>query len=205
VFDSATSGIRHGAFCITATVLLLSAGSCRKSPADPTSLPVTSSFNQNGEGWTVVGDGTMFHNATGGNPSSSGYIFSIDRVEGIPFYFDAPGKFRGDLSAAYGRLLTFDLVWSETSPSQSLDADDVILRGGGQTITTQLPMRPGTSWTSYSIRLDEAGAWVLQGTDQPATSAQIQNVLKSLESLRIRGEFRWGPEQGGLDNVVLGA
>lgn len=187
-----------------ATTSLLSATACRKSPAGPPTLPVTSSFLQNEEGWTVVGDGTMFYAPAGGNPSSTGYIFAIDLTQGDNYYFQAPGKFRGNMSEAYGRLLTFDLRWSENSPSDYKEAADVILRSGSLTITTQLPDLPGTTWTSYSIPLDPSGGWVIEDTDQPATAAQIQSILGSLQQLRIRGEFRKGPEQGALDNVRFG-
>jgi hypothetical protein len=200
---SVSFGVRRAAVLVLATTAL-GATSCRKSPAGPPELPITSSFLQNDEGWNVVGDGNKHWSPTGGKPSSTGYIFAIDRTEGDTFYFDAPGKYRGNMSAAYGRYLTFDLSWFETSPSDYKEGDDVVLRGGNVTITAQLPNLPGTSWTSYSIRLDETGGWVLEGTDQPVTAAQFQTVLASVQHLRIRGEFRHGPEQGGLDNVHFG-
>lgn len=200
---SVSFGVRRAAVLALATTAL-GVTACRKSPAAPPELPITSSFQQGDEGWTVAGDGTMFYSPTGGNPSSGGYIFAIDRTEGDTFYFHAPGKFRGNKSAAYGRSLDFELVWSETSPSDYKDGDDVILRGGNVTITTQLPHLPGTSWTPYSILLDETGGWVLEGTDQAVSAAQFQSILASVQLLRIRGEFRHGPEQGGLDNVRFG-
>jgi hypothetical protein len=185
-----------------ASALVFSTGSCRKSPVAPTALPVTSNFDQNNEGWSVVGDGLLTYESTGGNPSTSGYILGVDRLEGDVFYFNAPSKFRGNASAAYGRLLTFDLVWSENLSDK--DVADIILQGDGLTITAKLPAPPGNSWTSYSIRLDVGGGWVRQGTTQAVTAAQIQSVLASLQQLRIRGEYRDGSEQSGLDNVRFG-
>jgi hypothetical protein len=166
---------------------------------------VVSSFLQNEEGWTAVGDGNLFYAPAGGNPPSTGYIFIIDRVEGDNFYFQAPRKFHGNFSAAYGRRLEFDLVWSETAPSQPKAGDDIILEGGGLAIVSMLPSYPGMTWTSYSVPLNEAGGWLLRHTPPPATAAQIQSVLASVTRLRIRGEFREGPEQGSLDNVRFGA
>jgi hypothetical protein len=184
--------------------------SCRRSDptgpgADPSRYPVDSRFLQNSEGWTARGDGILVYSPTGGNPGSTGYILIIDQTLGDTFYFAAPSKFLGDVSGAYGRLLTFDLVWSETSLSDYKDGDDVILEGGGNTIVASLPHVPATTWTSYTIPLSAGGGWVRQGTDQPATAAEIQSVLGSLQRFWIRGEFRSGPEQGGLDNVRLGA
>jgi hypothetical protein len=188
----------------TSALLLLSAPGCRRAPAGPPSLPVTSSFLQNDEGWTVVGDGNLFHSPTGGNPGSTGYIFAIDRVQGDIFYFNAPGKFLGNLSEAYGRLLTFDLLWQENSPGGDKEGDDIILAGGSRTLVAALPQRPGNTWTSYAVRLDPTAAWIHRVSREPASAADIQAVLASLQQLRIRGEFRHGAEVGSLDNVRLG-
>jgi hypothetical protein len=124
---------------------------------------------------------------------------------GRNFFFNAPSRFLGNMSGAYGRMLTFDLVWSETSLSDYKDGDDVVLRGAGHTLVAMLPEVPGTSWTSYSMPLSTAGGWVHQGTDRLATAAEIQAVRTSVQEFMIRGEFRSGPEQGGLDNVRFGA
>jgi hypothetical protein len=43
-----------------------------------------------------------------------------------------------------------------------------------------------------------------EGSGKAATAAQILSVPGNITQLRIRGEFRTGPEQGGLDNVQLG-
>jgi hypothetical protein len=199
----------------TAGVLVLSImvsalASCSK--ADPTGpggnpddYPIVSQFLQNAEGWTAVGDGILYHFPTGGNPSNTGHIVIVDEALGDTYYFNAPSRFLGNVSGAYGRLLTFDLVWSETTVSHYLDDDDVILRGAGHTLVAAIPEVPGTTWTSYSIPLSVAGGWVHQGTETPATAAQIQAVLGSLQEFRIRGEFRTLPETGGLDNVRFGA
>jgi hypothetical protein len=184
--------------------------SCRRNDptgpgGNPNDYPVESRFLQNDEGWTAVGDGTMYYAPTGGNPSSTGHIFIIDLTQGDNFYFNAPSRFLGNVSGAYNRLLTFDLVWSETSASNYKDGDDVVLRGAGHTLVAMLPELPGTTWTSYAIPLGVGGGWVHQGTEQAATAAEIQAVLGSLQEFRIRGEFRSGAEQGGLDNVRFGA
>jgi hypothetical protein len=201
-------GRAAGVLLLAGAVVLMS--SCRRNDptgpgADPNRYPVESRFLQNAEGWTAVGDGVLHHFPTGGNPGSTGYAVIIDKTLGDTFYFNAPSRFLGNMSGAYGRLLTFDLVWSETSLSNYKDGDDVVLRGGGHTLVAMLPEVPGTSWTAYSIPLSVAGGWVHQGTDQTATPAEIQSVLTSLQEFRIRGEFRSGPEQGGLDNVRFGA
>jgi hypothetical protein len=198
---------RRGAVCLLAGLLLLSAASCRRSPTDNggDGSPIVSRFQQNEEGWTQMGDGILHHFPTGGNPGSSGYILIVDRALGDNFYFVAPARFRGNRGDFFGRYLRFDLTWSETSASEYKHAPDIILVGGGITLHAQLPELPGTTWTSYAIPLDTRGDWVRADTNQAATALEILSVLGNLTSLRIRGEFRTGPEQGGLDNVEFGA
>jgi hypothetical protein len=206
---------RHMSHWGRSAVVLALAGvvvlaSCRRSdltgPGDnPENYPVESRFLQNAEGWTAGGDGILHHFPTGGNPGTTGYILIVDKALGDNFYFVAPPRFLGNVSGAYNRLLTFDLYWSETSASDYKDGDDVILRGGGHTLVAMLPHLPGTTWTSYSIPLGVAGGWVHQGTTQAATAAEVQAALASLQEFSIRGEFRSGPEHGGLDNVRFGA
>jgi hypothetical protein len=195
---------------LVVSIMVVALASCRR--ADPTGpggnpddYPVVSHFLRNAEGWTAAGDGVLHYAQTGGNPGSTGHIFIIDLTLGDNFSFNAPSRFLGDVSGAYSRLLTFDLYWSQANLSGHKDGDDVVLRGAGHTLVATLPELPATTWTSYSIPLSVAGGWVHQGTDEPATAAQIQAVLGSLQEFRIRGEFRSGPEQGGLDNVRFGA
>jgi hypothetical protein len=196
-----------GAVVLVLLGTLVILASCRRSddPLGPDSYPVESRFLQNAEGWTAEGDGILYYSPTGGNPGSTGYVFIIDQTLGDNFYFAAPARFRGNASGAYGRVLRFDLVWSETSLSEYKDGDDVIIEGAGHTLVAALPEVPGTSWTAYAIPLDPSGGWVHQGTDLAASAVEIQAVLGSLQRLWIRGEFRHGPEQGGLDNVLFGA
>lgn len=71
---------------------------------------VTSTFDSGADGWTISGDATSglpIFLATGGNPG--GHIEADDSVSGGVWYFQAPSKFPGDLSGAYGELLQFDL------------------------------------------------------------------------------------------------
>jgi hypothetical protein len=205
-----SAGNRLALMFVLVPVLILP--SCRRGDPmapqgpgdDPSHYPVESRFNADREGWTVVGDADLHHSPAGGNPESSGYIFAIDRVLGDVFYFTAPPRFLGNVSGSFGRLLTFDLMWSETAESGTLEADDIILEGAGMAVVGSLPHMPGRTWTSFAFYLDQRGGWVHRGTDRVATAAEVQAVLGSLQSLRIRGEFRLGPEQGAIDNVRLG-
>ncbi len=60
---------------------------------------------------------------------------------------------------------------------------------------------PKITWTSYPIKLDELNGWKKGNTK--VTKEDIQSVLENLSNLRIRGEFKAGPDQGGLGNVAI--
>src|SRR5688500_4666332 len=75
-----------------------------------------STFDTGGEGWNAVsinnsgvlsGTHTVTWNSTGGNPG--GHISRIDPQSGSIVYFNAPSKFLGDVSAAYGGTLGYEV------------------------------------------------------------------------------------------------
>ena len=177
------------------------------TPEPPTATPTgtsalaVSTFDNDGEGWTVVNDAyPPIYHADGGNPG--GYLSAKDKQHGSYWYWRAPEKFHGDFSMAYGKTLTFDLKQSSTT-SQA-NRDDIILTGGGVSLIFNTSYNPGTDWTPYSVMLDETAGWVNSSTGQAATQAEIQAVLAALTDLQIRGEYRVGSDTGSLDNVMLG-
>ena len=157
------------------------------------------------DGWLIFGDaeggrGEPDFVASGGNPG--GHVSADDDVQGGTWYHQAPFKYHGDFSGAYGMTFTFDL--KQSTLASQFDSNDVILTGGGVTIAVDAGSNPGTAWTSYTVVLDESAGWALDVWDgTPATQADIQTVLSDLTDLRIRGEFVVGADTGGLDNVVL--
>jgi len=165
-------------------------------------IPVVSSdFEINAEDWSLDGDGEgPFHNATGGNPG--GYIFCIDQVQSASWYFLAPNKFLGNISDAYGQSLIFDLRQSFLD-NQINSSDDISLTSDTLTLHFNLVHNPQTVWTRYSIPLKEGRLWINANTGNPATQTEMQMVLSNLTELRIRGEYRTGPDTGDLDNVML--
>jgi hypothetical protein len=163
----------------------------------------TSNFNTDAEGWTSFGDGSPVQwRATGGNPD--GHIAVGDNLQGDTWFFLAPTKFLGDASAAYGEFLSFDLRQNVTT--NQYNDRDVILTGAGMTLIYDTPVNPATSgFTSYSVPLVGAAGWTFGSlSGRAATEAEMQTVLGDLTSLRIRGEYSGGLDQGFLDNVVLG-
>ena len=111
-----------------------------------------STFDTNDDGWTVTGDaqggsGIPSYVPSGGNPG--GYVSATDDENGDRWYWQAPAKFLGDISDAYGQALRFDL--RQSTLTQQRDAPDVVLKGPGGTFYYNTPNNPGTTWTSYTV------------------------------------------------------
>lgn len=180
---------------VAASVLLLQAGNAAAAV-------VSSTFDTDAEGWIISGDATSglpHHVATGGNPG--GHIEADDSVSGGIWYFQAPSKFLGDLSGAFGQLLRFDL--RQSGSGAQIDRDDVILSSGGTVLTldTLANPLPVGEWVSYAVRLDDSDAWMNGGV--AASAAELLAVLSALDGLRIRGEYINGSDTGSLDNVSV--
>jgi hypothetical protein len=186
--------------------------------APPPLAMVSSAFDADIEGWLVAGDAQVegsepVFDRKGGNPG--GLISARDDEKGGVYYFLASDRYLGDVSDAYGRLLTFDL--KTTSAAAPFPAYGVMLAGGGVTVVSMLPHDPvpAGAWVSYTLPLDRSGGWKLVAStdiaaealfdDAPEpTDSQLRSVLGALELLRIRGEFNDGPDEGSLDNVRFG-
>ncbi|MFO8011778.1 MAG: laminin B domain-containing protein [Phycisphaerae bacterium] len=172
---------------------------------------ISSTFDTSMEDWAVVG--RTFppeHRSTGGNPG--GYIWAQDdtvNIGGDVWYWQAPATYHGNLAWSYGGTLSFDLWQSDTSSPHWEEFADVILVGEGLTLVYDTGYHPGTTWTSYTVLLDDSSGWFVGDLSQPtvyglvATEAEIKQTLSNVSDLRIRGEYRWGEDNGGMDNVTL--
>ncbi|MCX6250951.1 MAG: T9SS type A sorting domain-containing protein [Bacteroidetes bacterium] len=165
-----------------------------------------SKFDNNYEGWRVSGDaqggsGMPNYRSTGGNPG--GHLSATDDVTGGTWYWQAPGKFLGNMSGAYGQLLKFDL--KQSALTSQFDNYDVILQGLSFNLVYNTPNNPDTSWTSYSIELDTISGWRIGDTAGTVpTHDQFTSVLSNLQNLYLRGEFIVGDDSGSIDNVIMG-
>lgn len=163
-----------------------------------------STFDFDNEGWSATGDAqgdTVYWLSSSGNPG--GCIKAIDLNTGISWYFVAPPCFLGDKSAAYGKLIQYDVRTTVVSTTNY--TGDIILYGtNGLVLYHNYGQNAGTAWTHFSVFLIESNFHV-GGVNGPiATQAQMQSVLGDLSALRIRGEYHNGDDQGFLDNVRLG-
>ena len=158
---------------------------------------ISSTFDTTAEGWTATG-AAVTQEKTGGNPGGFLKIADTDTdtVEVYP-----PFKFKGNLSAFDGGLLTYEVkVFVPTTPLTSVGSGfgRIQLEGGGSNATfdyTPDPPVPGTaSWKAYTVPMT-AAAW-------RTTEDNWQVVLSNVTNLHIILE----PQNGGtvgLDNVRL--
>jgi|GEM_PF-2755189 len=182
---------------------------CGEDIEAPADEPPNTDFEDGQDsGWQLFGDATTSEAqvvSTGGNPGA--YLEGVDTATGGIWYFDAPESFLGDQSAFAGGSLAYDLT---QSPAGSLVRDDIVLVGGGTTLTYRYDSSADfpaltPAWSEYEIPLDTSAGWRIgtsgsYGSRTPATSTQIAAVLGDLTALRIRGEFVNGNDTGGLDN-----
>ncbi len=166
-----------------------------------------STFDTDNEGWGADGD-PVSSAATwipaGGNPG--GHIRVADAAVGSVWYFVAPPKFRGNQCGAYGRYLRWEQYINDTTQMFGSigGRPDVVLAGGGLTLVYDQPYNPGLTWTPFEVLLREDAGWRLNNLNGPApTQSEFRTVLANISALRIRGEFRTGPDFSGLENVVL--
>ena len=137
---------------------------------------ITSTFNDDAEGWTLNG-GILTHLAAGGNPG--GHLTMEDNISGH-MNTVAPETFLGDLSAFDGGLLSLDFILlaknsnydlprfgtiTITSPSVSASLD----------LVSESPAGFWAGfWTTYTASLD-AASW---GKTQLAWDSILSNVTQ---------------------------
>lgn len=186
-------------FAVVGGLLLALLIGCYRFTLTPLDPPDSDSFDDGDQGWRISEGGVGSFSATGGYPG--GYMAGSDNFDPVHtyWYFIAPAPFTNVVRKGYGKTLRFDLIQSGTDVQRY--TDDIILTDGVNTLTFDLSYNPTTNWTSYAIKLDELSGW--QKGEGPATKADIQAVLTNLTELRIRGEYRSGPDNGGLDNVAI--
>jgi hypothetical protein len=172
--------------------------SCRNSV-------ITSHFNQDDEGWRVIGDAQgesviPDHVAKDGNPG--GYVSASDNITGGVWYWSAPEKFLGNKSSAYGKKISFSL--KQSSRENQFDGEDLILVGADRKIVYNTFRNPGIAWTEYEVTLSEEAGWTNNDLNgEKVSRSDFKKVLRDLGAIYIRGEYVTGEDSGGLDSVVL--
>ena len=121
------------------------------------------------------------------------------------WYWMLPPAYRGNLSAAYGRTLTFDLNQDKFNLGCLRGNKAVRIDGNGFGIYQDAPYKPRMAWTHYSFQLDETAPWFDIATNQRVTKAEFQAVLANVGQIKILCGWLLNCDEGtaGLDNVVL--
>lgn len=171
---------------------------------DAASLVLQSySFDTSAEGWRIAGDTVdvePVHRANGGQ--AGGYISSADEALGETWYFTAPAEVLAHLPKAENGVLRYSLKQSATG-ADILD-DDIVIQGPAGRLSYRFATPPGTDWTEYSVQLSASAGW-RWNWNANATQEHLRSVLQQPTRLHIRGEYVTGPDEGGLDTVVLSA
>lgn len=160
----------------------------------------SSTFNNSANGWTLSGDGKNLQ-------VFNDYITGTDEGKGEGFYFKAPNKFLGDMSRAYGGLISFERKQishvSSTFPWGLVGIND------GQTMIwySPNPEPKANGWTQINVCFKESKRWgVWNGNKfiRTATSDDIKRVLSNIKQLLILGEHSSASgDIGGLRNVFM--
>lgn len=167
---------------------------CALSFAHASATTISSSFDAGAEGWTALDAvGFDYHSSfqsTGGNPG--GFLDGLETdPAGGTGYFIAPSKYLGNLSSFAGGSLGYDFKVIQGT-SYFNDAD-VIISNGSTSVSWISNINPvGLGWTPFQVQLTSANF-----------GPNLASVLSNVTELQIRGEFISGPEEEGLDNVLL--
>lgn len=177
--------------------------------AHATHAAVSDDFSTGDNGWRIVdlaGSGDYSTLISTFAATHDGDHISASDPSGYSFYFDAPGKYTGNLAAYAGGTLSFDTFYTPNDPANAWRDDaDVILSSGSTHLVWRAASNPGATWTHVSVALDAAQGWKIGSINGSAASAaDLTNTLGNLTSLRIRGEYVNGiVETTHLDNVSL--
>src|SRR5205807_7882338 len=99
----------------------------------------------------------------------------------------APAAFLGNMSAAYGGTLSFDMQELATS---AINYPLVVIGDGTTMLTFPVVNAPAPTWTRFNLALTAAAGWRVGFADNPftlpaASEAQMQTVLSNLQFVRI--------------------
>ena len=155
----------------------------------------SATFSDGDEGWTVGGDAYEF-------TAEPGMIHAKDQSKGEGWFFEAPEKFLGDKSRAYGHLLEFELI-NFAGPHREFEYSFAGISDGETSLWFYPKSREAHGWTRCRVCFHESHDWFIESSDRRATREDLQRVLSNLKFFRITGEQASGGDHGGLRNVVL--
>lgn len=170
---------------------------CLGGPAFAT-VPIVSTFDTDAEGWTETG-AALTYEPTGGN---AGGFLRLEDNAGDSYIAFPPPKFKGDLSAYNGGLLTYDItvfVPDRILSSVGSGFGRIQLNGNGTNATFDYAPDPPVpsvgAWKTYYVPFT-AQAW-------NTTEANWTTLLSNVEVAHITLDLIGGDDTIGLDNFRL--
>jgi len=168
--------------------------------SEPTPACISSVFDTNLEGWTLIGNPVLSHQESGGNPSG------FARYDDTPGplgdgWIVAPAEFLGDWSSLDG---VGWLSWDHKILDLGQGGGNILFGqakisgpGGGATYTSSIQFT--TYWTAFLSPLNESDWFLASGS----WSELLANITEL--QLRIEGVHSVGPalSVNGIDNVSL--
>lgn len=151
-------------------------------------------------GYDVVSSSPAVFQPAGGNPGGHAETDDLDSNDTL---FAAPGAYLGNLLAAIGGTLTYDLLYNN---ALDYNGNDLVIKGGGIVLQYDRPIPALTpnGWTSLSVTLAPGAGWTNHATGLAATIADFQQAFANVTDFWVMAEFTNGVvETTGIDNVVL--
>jgi alkaline phosphatase D len=171
---------------------------------------IESTFDEDADGWLISNNGgsnqPVYH-PSGGNPG--GHISDEENQDGVAWYYQAPFKFLGDRDAFYGGTLSFDIRQEQLDQldPETTEGGDIMLVSGEKKLVYEFrspDIAPCEEWTSLKAPLTADAIWIDLTSEEPlATEQRFRTVLKDLEIIRIRGQYRSENDVSYLDNVSI--
>ncbi len=180
--------------------------------SSPVRATLVSTFDANNNGWLLADVPPTAHISS--DPATAALPW--DPVNGLPAgsvragdvfpetFISAPPAFLGDRSALFGKTISYDIYLRF---ADAIPYGAIALRGASATIYWKPDAPPPTDqWSHISVALDDSAPWRVNSENAIvfATNAQIQAVLADLRGIYLRTEWRTGPDDTSIDNVVLG-
>lgn len=176
-------------------------------------LDLVSSFTLDMEEWRFANDVDLEWKSEDGNPD--GFLQGVDLSDGRFWYFVSPESWAGDRSSC--KRLSFDLKIIFAEPNASgiqIFRPIVKIKGNGQEMVwwNEGGGPPNSFWTEYSLPLKFEVFKVIDFDDpvdddndtyEEIDAVTFNSIMSDVEEIWIEGEYVYGPDIGGLDNVRL--